>query len=131
MLQHPSSALIHCKVRLGLSFKPWVLMQAVGADAGADAVLGMIPLARELLRGTCEVIMVANARPAINDVTVWELQALLHSASAHCSLLKACPCPGVMQGLALYVRPCKTRSFHIELDQVLTSVRKAVPAHAP
>ena len=51
-------------------------------------MLGMVPLARELLRGSCEVVMVANAQPAINDVTVWELQALLHSASAHCSLLK-------------------------------------------
>ena len=60
------------------------------ANAGADAVLGMIPLARELLRGACEVVMVANAQPAINDVTVWELQALLHSASSHCPLLKAC-----------------------------------------
>ena len=51
-------------------------------------VLGMIPLARELLQGGCEVVMAANSLPAINDVTVWELQTLLEGASAHCPLLK-------------------------------------------
>ena len=50
-------------------------------------VLGMIPLARELLQGGCEVVVAANSLPAINDVTVWELQSLLESASACCPLL--------------------------------------------
>ncbi len=40
-------------------------------------VLGMIPLARELLRMGSEVVMVANSLPAINDVTTAELRTLL------------------------------------------------------
>lgn len=46
-------------------------------NAGADLILGMVPLARELLiRGT-DVVMVANSLPAINDITVIELHAVL------------------------------------------------------
>jgi hypothetical protein len=42
-------------------------------NAGADIVLGMLPFARELLRAGCEVVLVANAQPAINDITLPEL----------------------------------------------------------
>lgn len=46
-------------------------------NAGADVVLGMLPLARELLRNGAQVVMAANSIPAINDVTADELVALL------------------------------------------------------
>lgn len=46
-------------------------------NAGADVVLGMLPLARELLRNGAEVVMAANTSPAINDVTAEELVALV------------------------------------------------------
>ena len=56
--------------------------------AGADVVLGMIPLARELLRMGSEVVMVANSLPAINDVTTAELRTLLDSVCDICPVLK-------------------------------------------
>ena len=42
-------------------------------NAGADAALGMLPLARELLCMGADVALVANTYPAINDITVAEL----------------------------------------------------------
>ena len=57
--------------------------------AGADVVLGMLPFARELLRGGAEVVLVANSLPAINDVTAPELRQLIDAASAFCPVLKA------------------------------------------
>ena len=62
-----------------------------GANTGADVVLGMMPLARELLRMGSEVIMVANSLPAINDVTCAELRTLLESVCDICPVLKVCP----------------------------------------
>lgn len=52
-------------------------------NAGADVVLGMLPLARELLRNGAEVVMAANSIPAINDVTADELVALLAEVFVH------------------------------------------------
>jgi hypothetical protein len=59
------------------------------ARAGADVVLGMVPLARELLRMGAEVVLVANSLPAINDITAPELRALLDAAGALCPTIKA------------------------------------------
>jgi hypothetical protein len=56
--------------------------------AGADVVLGMIPLARELLRMGAEVVMCANSQPAINDITAPELRALLNQVAAVCPVIK-------------------------------------------
>lgn len=58
-------------------------------NSGADVVLGMLPLARELLRYGCDVVLVANSLPAINDVTAPELRLLLQEAAACCPLLEA------------------------------------------
>ena len=57
-------------------------------NAGADVVLGMLPLARELLTMGCEVVMVANSLPAINDITANELRDLLREASSFCPILR-------------------------------------------
>lgn len=47
----------------------------------ADVLLGMLPLARELLRrGAQRVVLAANATPTINDVTADELAPLLEAA---------------------------------------------------
>jgi bifunctional damage-control phosphatase, subfamily II, fusion protein len=51
-------------------------------NAGADAVLGMIPLARELLCMGSDVVLVANSEPAINDITFTELAHLLDELCA-------------------------------------------------
>eukprot|EP00884_Botryococcus_braunii_P001633 jgi/Botrbrau1/11470/Bobra.27_4s0010.1 len=57
-------------------------------NAGADIVLGMLPLARELLRMGAEVVLVANEDPAINDVTASELRAILREASEKDHVIK-------------------------------------------
>lgn len=46
-------------------------------NAGADVVLGMLPLARFLLERGTRVLLAANARPALNDITCDELHELL------------------------------------------------------
>ncbi len=58
-------------------------------NAGADVVLGVIPLARELLRGGAEVILAANSRPAINDITCEELMDVINAAAKICPIIKA------------------------------------------
>ena len=58
---------------------------------GPDLVLGMLPLARELLRGaggTARVLLAVNAAPSINDVTV-EDRALIERAAAECPELES------------------------------------------
>ena len=46
-------------------------------NAGADVVLGMLPLARELVRRGASVLIGANESPSLNDITAKELRALL------------------------------------------------------
>ncbi len=48
-------------------------------NAGFDIVLGMIPLARELLRGGAGVILTANSTASLNDITHAELTGLIGS----------------------------------------------------
>ncbi|TVU10156.1 hypothetical protein EJB05_43667 [Eragrostis curvula] len=57
-------------------------------NSGADVVLGMLPLARELLRHGTEVVLVANSLPALNDVTANELPEIVAEASKHCGILR-------------------------------------------
>lgn len=57
-------------------------------NSGADVVLGMLPLARELLRRGTEVVLVANTLPAINDVTASELPGLVAAAAKNCDILR-------------------------------------------
>ncbi|GJN34463.1 hypothetical protein PR202_gb23125 [Eleusine coracana subsp. coracana] len=57
-------------------------------NSGADVVLGMLPLARELLRQGTEVVLVANSLPALNDVTANELPEIVAEASKHCGILR-------------------------------------------
>ncbi|PRW56218.1 hypothetical protein C2E21_5015 [Chlorella sorokiniana] len=60
-------------------------------NAGADVLLGMLPLARELLRHGTQVVIAANSAPAINDITAAELDALLPQVAAADPLL----CKGI------------------------------------
>lgn len=66
--------------------RPWGMDQLDGAtldgwrhavlfvdNAGADAVLGMLPLARELLCRGSRVTLAANELPSLNDITAVEL----------------------------------------------------------
>ena len=51
-------------------------------NAGCDVVLGMIPLARELLRRGTQVILAANTTPSLNDITAAELCDLVARIAA-------------------------------------------------
>ena len=51
-------------------------------NAGADVVLGMIPLARELARRGTHVVLSANTLPALNDITHDELGPLMQQVAA-------------------------------------------------
>jgi type II pantothenate kinase len=53
-------------------------------NSGADIVLGVLPFVVELLRRGTEVVLVANALPALNDVTADELSSLLERAAETC-----------------------------------------------
>ncbi|KAM1025939.1 hypothetical protein ACFX13_039656 [Malus domestica] len=57
-------------------------------NSGADVILGMLPLARELLRRGTEVVLVANSLPALNDVTAMELPEIVAEAAKHCDILR-------------------------------------------
>ncbi|KAM3259236.1 hypothetical protein ACQJBY_050795 [Aegilops geniculata] len=57
-------------------------------NAGADVVLGMLPLAREFLRRGVEVVLVANSLPALNDITANELPEIVAEAAKHCGILR-------------------------------------------
>lgn len=82
------------KVRTGLPDRPWCVddFDALAArwanhryrkavmfidNAGADFVLGMLPLARHLLQRGLDVVITANTRPALNDVIHSELVELI------------------------------------------------------
>ena len=51
-------------------------------NAGADCVLGVLPLARELLQRGARVAIAANHRPVLNDITVDEFIELRRRAVA-------------------------------------------------
>lgn len=51
-------------------------------NAGSDVILGMIPLARELLRRGTHVILTANITPTLNDITHDELTAVIQRIAA-------------------------------------------------
>ncbi|MEM8738312.1 MAG: ARMT1-like domain-containing protein [Planctomycetota bacterium] len=50
-------------------------------NAGPDVTLGMLPLARELLKRGTDVILTANTTPSLNDVTHDELTELVDAVA--------------------------------------------------
>ncbi|CAL5387052.1 unnamed protein product [Camellia sinensis] len=59
-------------------------------NSGVDVILGMLPLARELLRrGTEVVVLVANSLPVLNDVTAMELPDIVAEAAKIVGQLKS------------------------------------------
>ncbi|GJP44935.1 hypothetical protein CLOM_g4333 [Closterium sp. NIES-68] len=71
-------------------------------NAGADVVLGMLPLAREMLRAGMNVVLVANSLPAINDVTAEELTAVVAEAAKQCPVLRAAAEAGGVMAAAAF-----------------------------
>ncbi|GAB6026236.1 Pantothenate kinase 4 [Chamberlinius hualienensis] len=56
-------------------------------NSGIDIVLGIVPFAIELLQRGTKVILCANAKPALNDVTYIELLVLVKEISAFNSIV--------------------------------------------
>lgn len=56
-------------------------------NSGFDIVLGILPLAREMLRQGSKVILCANSAPALNDVTHSELVVLLRKIATICPVI--------------------------------------------
>ncbi|XP_004495428.1 damage-control phosphatase At2g17340-like [Cicer arietinum] len=55
------------------SKKSWKKVVIFVDNSGADIILGILPLARELLQRGSQVVLAANDLPSINDVTYSEL----------------------------------------------------------
>ncbi len=51
-------------------------------NAGPDVILGMIPFARHLLQRGSRVILTANPKPSLNDITLDELEQLMERITA-------------------------------------------------
>lgn len=85
---------LHCQgfcAALTLLCASWSFpSQQFDLNAGADIVLGMLPLAREFLRQGVEVVLCANTLPAINDVTAQELCDLVEKIGSLCPVIKVC-----------------------------------------
>ncbi|CAO1387437.1 unnamed protein product [Diamesa hyperborea] len=66
---------------------PHVCAALFADNSGFDIVLGVLPFVRELLLRKSKVILVANSRPSLNDVTYVELLELIVDASKHCEII--------------------------------------------
>jgi len=69
-------------------------------NAGSDIVLGMLPLARELLRRGTRVILTANSEPSLNDITHEELIVLLDRVDVFDDVLREARAQGRMLTVA-------------------------------
>lgn len=67
--------------------KPYKKIAIFIDNSGFDIVLGILPLAREMLRQGSKVILCANSAPALNDVTHSELVVLLRKTANICPII--------------------------------------------
>ncbi|XP_025079563.1 pantothenate kinase 4-like isoform X2 [Pomacea canaliculata] len=71
-----------------LMFQPPYRCAAIFCDnSGADIILGIMPFARHLLSMGTEVILCANSRPTLNDVTYKELVILVKRVAELCPVI--------------------------------------------
>lgn len=66
-------------------------------NAGTDIVLGVLPLVREMARGGVRIVLAANAEPALNDITIGELNAVLEQLSVVDPVLRDLLMRGLLQ----------------------------------
>lgn len=71
-----------------LKDKPYRAVVMFVDNAGADVVLGMIPLARYMLQRGAVVVLSANTEPSLNDVTHDELVGLVNRVAAFDSVIR-------------------------------------------
>ncbi|MCC7409419.1 MAG: DUF89 family protein [Phycisphaeraceae bacterium] len=90
-------------------------------NAGPDVVLGMIPLARELVSRGAHVILAANSLPALNDITHPELTDLLRQAAGADPLIRQALADGRLEAI-----PSGNGSPLIDLRHVSDELAQAV-----
>ncbi len=61
---------------------PWTKAVILVDNAGADFILGIMPLARQLAAHATSVVLAANERPSLNDVTADEAVDIIQQLSA-------------------------------------------------
>ncbi len=89
-------------------------------NAGPDVTLGMLPLARELLKLGTTVVLTANTLPSLNDITHDELVPLVqHAADGDAVLREA------LHSAKLQLIPSGNRAPLIDLRRVSPDLAKA------
>lgn len=66
-------------------------------NSGIDIVLGILPLVRQLLLQKTKVILCANTKPALNDITYEELQELVEQCCSKCKIIDDAYKTGLLQ----------------------------------
>jgi len=69
-------------------------------NSGADAVLGVIPFARELVRMGVKVVLSSNSLPALNDITAPELVKVMDTAATMDAIIANALASGMMSIVA-------------------------------
>ncbi|KAI9336239.1 fumble-domain-containing protein, partial [Zopfochytrium polystomum] len=87
-VQHPAkfNHLSRLQKRL-LSPPPYRKAIVFVDNSGADAILGILPFVRYLVKKGTRVILAANTRPAVNDITAYELDGVLSEVAKQDGLL--------------------------------------------
>ena len=65
-------------------------------NAGSDFVLGVLPFARELIKGGVRVVLGANELPSLNDITVAEVREVVAALSAEDAVLSDALASGML-----------------------------------
>ncbi|XP_071440358.1 4'-phosphopantetheine phosphatase [Hetaerina americana] len=93
-------------------------------NSGVDIVLGVLPLARELLKRKTKVILCANSAPALNDVTFTELLMILKQAGSICNIIKTALAEGRLIGMETgQAGPC------LDLSRISRKLADAMVSH--
>lgn len=93
-------------------------------NAGIDLILGILPLAREFLKRGSTVILSANSKPALNDVTHLECEIFFNRAMRHCSIIEDAIANNKLQFFESGgIGPClDLRNLHAELCEAMRDV---------
>lgn len=83
-------------VRERLSGGAWRKAMFFVDNAGTDIVLGVMPLVREMARRGTRVVLAPNTKPALNDITIAELDPLLADLSGRDSVLRDLVAAGML-----------------------------------
>lgn len=66
-------------------------------NSGIDIVLGILPLVRQLLLQKTKVLLCANTKPTLNDITYEELRDLIEQCCSKCAIINEAYEQGMLQ----------------------------------